>query len=129
MKNIILKVVFSISVLLLCASCSSSLRHSGEGASVNVAVNVKALEADVSVGDKITGTAKEAYLFGFFKTSSSGPSDYSHKVEVNSDEDDASSVSNREYEERLQDKKRQIKLLNKSFLPEFIEEFDILIRQ
>ena len=63
------------------------------------------------------------------KTTSSGPSDYSHKVEVNSDEDDASSVSNREYEERLQDKKRQIKLLNKSFLPEFIEEFDILIRQ
>ena len=63
------------------------------------------------------------------KTSSSGPSDYSHKVEVNSDEDNASSVSNREYEERLQDKKRQIKLLNKSFLPEFIEEFDILIRQ
>ena len=62
-------------------------------------------------------------------TSSKGPSDYSHKVEVNSDEDDASSVSNREYEERLQDKKRQIKLLNKSFLPEFIEEFDILIRQ
>ena len=62
-------------------------------------------------------------------TDSAGPGDYSHKVEVNSDEDDASSVSNREYEERLQDKKRQIKLLNKSFLPEFIEEFDILIRQ
>ena len=62
-------------------------------------------------------------------TSSAGPGDYSHKVEVNSDEDNASSVSNREYEERLQDKKRQIKLLNKSFLPEFIEEFDILIRQ
>ena len=62
-------------------------------------------------------------------TSSAGPADYSHKVEVNSDEDDASSVSNREYEESLQDKKRQIKLLNKSFLPEFIEEFDILIRQ
>jgi len=49
-------------------------------------------------------------------TDSAGPSDYSHKVEVNSDEDDASSVSNREYEERLQDKKRQIKLLNKSFI-------------
>ena len=62
-------------------------------------------------------------------TSSAGPGDYSHKVEVNSDEDNASSVSNREYEERIQDKKRQIKLLNKSFLPEFIEEFDILIRQ
>ena len=47
------------------------------------------------------------------KTTSSGPSDYSHKVEVNSDEDDASSVSNRQYEERIQDKKRQIQLLNK----------------
>tara|TARA_Y100001970_G_scaffold41940_1_gene52100 strand:+ start:3982 stop:4389 length:408 start_codon:yes stop_codon:yes gene_type:complete len=73
MKNTILKVVFSLAVVLLCASCSSSLRYSGEGASVNVAVNVKDLEANVSVGEKITGTAKEAYLFGFFKTSSSGP--------------------------------------------------------
>ena len=47
------------------------------------------------------------------------PSDYSHKVEVNSDEDNASSVSNREYEERIQDKKRQIQLLNKGLLGSF----------
>ena len=63
------------------------------------------------------------------KTSSSGPSDYSHKVEVNSDEDGASSVSNRQYEERIQDKKRQIQLLNKGLLGSFIEEFERLVRQ
>ena len=63
------------------------------------------------------------------KTTSSGPSDYSHRVEVNSDETDAITVTNREYEERLQDQKRQIKLLSKSFLAQFIEEFDILVRQ
>ena len=42
------------------------------------------------------------------KTSCSGPSDYSHKVEVNSDEDDATAVTNREYEERLQEQYSQI---------------------
>ena len=63
------------------------------------------------------------------KTTSSGPSDYSHRVEVNSHERDAITVTNREYEERLQDQKRQIKLLSKSFLADFIEEFDILVRQ
>ena len=63
------------------------------------------------------------------KITSSGPSDYSHRVEVNSDETDAITVTNREYEERLQDQKRQIKLLSKSFLADFIEEFDILVRQ
>ena len=61
-------------------------------------------------------------------TSSSGPNDYSHLVEVNSDTDNASSISNREYEERLQDKYRSIKLLNQRFLSDFIEEFDKLIK-
>jgi len=63
------------------------------------------------------------------RTTSKGPSDYSHKVEVNSDTDNASSISNREYEERLQDKKRQIQLLNKSLLGDFIAEFDRLIAE
>ena len=63
------------------------------------------------------------------RTSGKGPSDYSHKVEVNSDTDNASSISNREYEERIQDTKRQIKLLNKSFLGDFIAEFDRLIAE
>ena len=63
------------------------------------------------------------------KTSSSGPNDYSHLVEVNSDTDNASSISNREYEERLQDKYRSIKLLNQRFLSDFLEEFDKLIKE
>jgi len=61
------------------------------------------------------------------RTTGQGPSDYSHKVEVNSDTVNASSISNREYEEREQDKKRQIQLLNKSLVGDFIAEFDRLI--
>ena len=62
-------------------------------------------------------------------TTPQGPNDYSHKVEVNSDEDNASSVSNREYEEREQDNKRSIRLLDKRYLNEFIEEFNNLISE
>ena len=63
------------------------------------------------------------------RTTSQGPSDYSHKVEVNSDTDNAVSVSFREYEEREQDKKRQIQLLNKSLLGDFVAEFDRLVAE
>ena len=58
-----------------------------------------------------------------------GPADYTHKLEVNSDTAGAQSVSNIEYERRLQDQKRQIKLLRPEFLDEFIEEFKQLINQ
>ena len=61
------------------------------------------------------------------RTSGQGPNDYSHKVEVNSDTDNASSISNREYEEREQDKKRQIQLLDQKYLNDFLAEFDNLI--
>lgn len=57
-----------------------------------------------------------------------GPSDYSHKIEVNSDTAGAEAVSNIEYERREQDKKRQIKLLNPGYLNNFIEEFKNLIK-
>ena len=60
-------------------------------------------------------------------TTSQGPTDYSHKVEVNSDTDNAVTISNRQYEEREQDKKRAIRLLNQKFLPDFLAEFDKLI--
>ena len=63
------------------------------------------------------------------RTTSRGPSDYSHKVEVTSDTDNASSISNREYEEREQDRKRSIRLLNPTFLSEFLQEFDKLISE
>ena len=51
------------------------------------------------------------------------------RSEVTSDTFNASSVSNREYEEREQDKKRSIRLLNQKFLSDFIEEFDNLIKE
>ena len=63
------------------------------------------------------------------RTSGRGPSDYSYLVEVNSDTDNASSISNREYEERIQDSKRQIQLLDKSLLGDFIAEFDRLVAE
>ena len=56
------------------------------------------------------------------------PDDYSHKIEVNSTEPGAQSVSNREYEQRLQDEKRQIKLLDPNYLLTFIDEFEKLVR-
>ena len=56
-----------------------------------------------------------------------GPGDFSHKVEVNATTDGAQSVSNVEYERRLQDKKRQIKLLQPNYLNNFIDEFRLLI--
>jgi hypothetical protein len=62
------------------------------------------------------------------RTSAQGPDDYSYLVEVNSDATGAQSVSNREYEQRLQDEKRQINLLNPSYLNTFIEEFNKLVR-
>ncbi len=63
------------------------------------------------------------------RTTGQGPSDYSHKVEVNSTVAGATSISNREYESRLQDEKRQIKLLSTQYLTSFIEEFNKLIRE
>ena len=61
----------------------------------------------------------------------SGPTssrDSSHLVEVNSDASGATAVTNREFEQREQDKIRQIRLLNPRYLGRFIEEFDRLIR-
>ena len=63
------------------------------------------------------------------RTTGQGPNDYSYLVEVNSDTDNAISISNREYEERVQDKNRSIRLLNQRFLSDFMEEFDKLIKQ
>ena len=63
------------------------------------------------------------------KTTGNGPNDYSHKIEVNSDATGAQSVSNREFEQRLQDKKRKIKLLNEQYLSTFIDEFNTLVRK
>jgi hypothetical protein len=63
------------------------------------------------------------------RTTGQGPNDYSYLVEVNSDTVNATSISNREYEEREQDKKRSIRLLNQRHLSDFLEEFDNLIKE
>ena len=63
------------------------------------------------------------------KQAGDGPADYSHKIEVNSDTSGAQSVTNREYEDRLQDEKRQIRVLLPQFLPTFEQEFRKLIRR
>ena len=61
------------------------------------------------------------------RTSGQGPDDYSHMVECNSDEDGATTITNREYENREQDKKRSIRLLDRRYLSDFIDEFNNLI--
>jgi len=61
------------------------------------------------------------------RTSGQGPNDTSYLLECNSDEDGATSVSNRDYEQRLQDKYRQIRLLDKRYVSAFVEEFFALI--
>jgi len=63
------------------------------------------------------------------RTTSNGPEDYSHKIEVNSDATGAEAVTNYEYERRLQEQKRQIKLLDPAYLPAFEEEFKKLVRK
>ena len=66
----------------------------------------------------------------FEKVQSSGPQssiDQSHLIEVTSDTVGAVSVSNREYEQRLQDKKARIKLISPTYLPILLEEFERLV--
>ena len=62
------------------------------------------------------------------KTKAQGPDDYSYLIEVNSDTTGAQNVSNRQFEQRLQDERRQINLLNPAYLNTFIEEFNKLVR-
>jgi len=63
------------------------------------------------------------------KQNGDGPADYSHLIEVSNGTNGGQSVSNVEYERRLQDKKRQIKLLQPNYLNNFIDEFRRLIAQ
>ena len=77
------------------------------------------------------GAGSEDAVHHYEITQTSGPTtsrDYSHMVECNSDEDNPSIISNRDYEQRKQDEYRQIRLLDPRFLDTFVEEFDNLIR-
>ena len=62
----------------------------------------------------------------------SGPTtsrDSSHLVEVNSDASGATAITNREYEQREQDRLRQIRLLDPRYLSLFVAEFEHLIQE
>jgi len=63
------------------------------------------------------------------KTNSEGPTDYDYLIEVNSTTSGSIAITNREYEERIQDKKRQIKILDASYLNLLIEEFEEIMSQ
>ena len=59
------------------------------------------------------GAGSEDAVHHYEITQTSGPTssrDYSHMVECNSDEDNPSIISNRDYEQRKQDEYRQIRL-------------------
>ena len=55
--------------------------------------------------------------------------DNSHMLEVNSDTAGATTITNREFEERVQDDVRQIRLLDERYLDAFTEEFFALIKK
>jgi hypothetical protein len=77
------------------------------------------------------GAGSEDAVHHYEITQTSGPTssrDYSHMVECNSDEDNPTIVSNRDYEQRKQDEYRQIRLLNPRYVETFVEEFENLIR-
>tara|TARA_B100000131_G_scaffold138035_1_gene134447 strand:+ start:69 stop:602 length:534 start_codon:yes stop_codon:yes gene_type:complete len=63
------------------------------------------------------------------RTTGQGPADYSHLIECQSTDVGAQAVSNREYEDRIQDEKRQIKLLDPAYLQIFVEEFEKLMSE
>ena len=63
------------------------------------------------------------------KIKGEGPSDYEHKLIVNSTVPNAEAITNRDYEQRIQDQKRQIKLLNAAYLPLILEEFQNLMSE
>ena len=55
--------------------------------------------------------------------------DNSHMLEVNSDTDNATPITNSQFEERKQDDLRQIRLLDERYLDAFTEEFFALIKK
>ena len=55
--------------------------------------------------------------------------DDSHMLEVNSDTSGAPTITNREYEEREQNRIRDIRLLDQKYLDQFVDEFFSLIKR
>ena len=78
------------------------------------------------------GAGSEDSVHHYELAQTSGPttsSDDSHMLEVNSDTAGATTITNREYEEREQNKLRQIRLLDRTYLNLCVEEFERLIQE
>ena len=78
------------------------------------------------------GAGSEDAIHHYELAQTSGPtssSDDSHMLEVTSDTENATIITNREFEEREQNKLRQIRLLDRRFLSQFVEEFENLIQE
>ena len=78
------------------------------------------------------GAGNEDGVHHYELAQTSGPtssSDDSHMLEVNSDTENATTITNREYEEREQNKLRQIWLLDRRYISQFVEEFEKLIQE
>ena len=78
------------------------------------------------------GAGNEDGVHHYELAQTSGPtssSDDSHMLEVNSDTENATTITNREYEEREQNKLRQIRLLDRRYISQFVEEFEKLIQE
>ena len=76
------------------------------------------------------GAGNEDAVHHYEKPQDSGPTssrDFSHMVECNEDDVNPSIITNRDYEYRLQDEYRQIRLLDPQFIGTFVEEFENLI--
>ena len=77
------------------------------------------------------GAGNEDAVHHYEKTQDSGPTssrDFSHLVECNEGDEGFGIISNRDYEYRLQDEYRQIRLLDPQFIGTFVEEFENLIK-
>ena len=77
------------------------------------------------------GAGSEDAIHHYELAQTSGPtssSDDSHMLEVNSDTENATTITNREYEERKQNQLRQIRLLDQRYLNQFVEEFERLMK-
>ena len=72
-----IRILTLLSILVLCFSCSTSLHESFINAPVGVSASVE-LDAEVTVGGEISGSAEETVLFGFFKVS--GPNKFADNV-------------------------------------------------
>jgi len=65
MKNIILKMLLSMSIIFLATSCSShTAMNSYSVSGPTVLVDDERLESNITIGDRISGTGSCTYLFG-----------------------------------------------------------------